>query len=563
MHASRLIIENYRGITRLDVPLAPRTVLIGENNAGKSSVLDAFRICLDKVPAKRGYVFREQDFQGSPPSEIRLECTFVIPANDPDEAIITRKLRRVVSINPNTAENEVILRVTGTWNDLTGQASHSPVFLNPNGDELQKNVTYEGLNGLCELVSCKSLHANRTATHDFRPTAQFLGPILDATTLESELAAEIEAELDQLGSRLVANSENLKLVVEELMKLSGMTDVGHGVDGVRVSPLPPSIKSLLQRTEVRIKSRVGTDLPIGMHGAGTQSLAAFFLFSAFAKLAKQAGHCLSAATIEEPEAHLHPWAVSSVTGTVNSVADQVVVSTHSGEFVGECELTNIRRLYRLGDQHRIGLVPRNSIPDHDQRKLHFHVFGQRGYLLFGRMWLFVEGETEFHFLPPISQFAGSSFSSLGVYVVPFAQTNLDLLIPLADQLGITWHVLSDGDAEGSKYAAQASSHLNGRVYAEHITQWSLPDIESVLWENGFQAYYEGICPAQKLAMEARNTNADDRRKKILKSSLRSRSKPGAALDVVEDIRANQLSNCPPEILQVITNVTNVAQGLGT
>ena len=304
MHASRLLIENFRGINQLDVSLSNRTVLIGENNAGKSSVLDAFRICLDKVPAKRGYIFREQDFHGTPLKDIKLECTFSIPDDDPDKALVVRNLKRVVSVDPNTNESQVVLRVVGTWNELTGQASHTPSFLNPDGDELNKKHTFDSLNGLSELVSCKSLHANRTATNDFRPTAQFLRPILDGTSLGADLAAEIEAELDALGSRLVDNSDSLKVVVDELMKLSEMTDVGQGVDGVRVSPLPPSVKSLLQRTEVRIKSRVGVDLPIGMHGAGTQSLAAFFLFSAFTKLAKESGHCLSAATIESREPHL-------------------------------------------------------------------------------------------------------------------------------------------------------------------------------------------------------------------------------------------------------------------
>ena len=234
MRASKLLLENFRGIDLLEVSLGNRTVLIGENNAGKSSVLDAFRICLDKVPAKRGYIFREQDFHGTPRKDIKLECTFSIPDDDPKKDLIVRMLKRAVSVNPTTNENQVVLRVTGTWNELTGQASHSPVFLNPNGDELPKKNIHESLNGLHDLVSCKSLHANRTATKDFRPTAQFLRPILDKATLEENLAGEIEAELDALGSRLVDNSESLKVVVNELKKLSDMTDVGQGLSLIHI-----------------------------------------------------------------------------------------------------------------------------------------------------------------------------------------------------------------------------------------------------------------------------------------------------------------------------------------
>ena len=131
---------------------------------------------------------------------------------------------------------------------------------------------------------------------------------------------------------------------------------------------------------------------------------------------------------------------------------RVKSSFHSGEFVGDCALTDLCRVYRVGSEHRVGQVTVNSISDADQRKLHFHVFGQRGYLLFGRMWLLVGGEMEFHVLPQISKMIGEPFSALGIYVIQFAQFSIDLLINLADQIGIRWYILSEiqttCDAEG-------------------------------------------------------------------------------------------------------------------
>lgn len=48
MQITRLLIENFRSIRKLEVELGESTVLIGRNNAGKTAVLDALRIALTR-----------------------------------------------------------------------------------------------------------------------------------------------------------------------------------------------------------------------------------------------------------------------------------------------------------------------------------------------------------------------------------------------------------------------------------------------------------------------------------------------------------------------------------
>jgi putative ATP-dependent endonuclease of OLD family len=48
MRISRVVIKNYRAIQFFDIPIdANTTVVIGENNAGKTSLVHALRLCLD------------------------------------------------------------------------------------------------------------------------------------------------------------------------------------------------------------------------------------------------------------------------------------------------------------------------------------------------------------------------------------------------------------------------------------------------------------------------------------------------------------------------------------
>jgi len=123
-------IRNFRGINELDIELLPFTVLIGENNAGKSSILEAVRICLDKVPAKRGYIFSQQDLQQGSKQKILLRCTIQISTKHTGYPGVCKKLGAALQIVKDSDNNLLILEVEGTWNDTTGQSSHTPRFLN-------------------------------------------------------------------------------------------------------------------------------------------------------------------------------------------------------------------------------------------------------------------------------------------------------------------------------------------------------------------------------------------------------------------------------------------------
>ena len=54
MRLNRLKIENFRGITSLEIELdRDITVLIGENNSGKTTVLEALRFGLETIKSDR------------------------------------------------------------------------------------------------------------------------------------------------------------------------------------------------------------------------------------------------------------------------------------------------------------------------------------------------------------------------------------------------------------------------------------------------------------------------------------------------------------------------------
>jgi putative ATP-dependent endonuclease of the OLD family len=55
-------IENFRGFERVELDLDETTVLIGENNCGKTSLLEAIRMCLSRSFSRKGTPFEDHDY---------------------------------------------------------------------------------------------------------------------------------------------------------------------------------------------------------------------------------------------------------------------------------------------------------------------------------------------------------------------------------------------------------------------------------------------------------------------------------------------------------------------
>ena len=62
MRLTTVEIRNFRCIRDLTVDLDETTVLIGENNSGKTAFLDAIRICLERLRGRGRGPFDEYDY---------------------------------------------------------------------------------------------------------------------------------------------------------------------------------------------------------------------------------------------------------------------------------------------------------------------------------------------------------------------------------------------------------------------------------------------------------------------------------------------------------------------
>ncbi len=227
------------------------------------------------------------------------------------------------------------------------------------------------------------------------------------------------------------------------------------------------------------------------------------------------------------ESRMHPSYLMMFMSIMEHIGFQKIYATNSGDQLSCFGLSDMRRMVR--DPHGVVQVyslKEKSFSTDDIRRLTSHVRLTRPMSLFARVWLLVEGETEIWLMLQLAAIAGYNLQAEGIRVIEFAQCGASPLISFAQQFGINWHLLCDGDEAGIKYANVATSMIkHGQNLNNHLTKLPDADIEHFLFNHGFESVYRresGYGDVQNIP-----TN------KIIERAIHRRSKPGLAINIVE------------------------------
>ncbi len=429
MLLSEITIRNFRGIEELTINLDRCTILIGENNTGKTSVLEAVHTCLSRNLSRRVMPFSEYDFHltaavseptGAPPIEILF--TFVETAENEWPDAVIQGLEKAVQVRGDNKQ-EVRFKVAASYDAGLKDYSLEWSFLDLNNNELPTAKNPRLVAEMQQLNPAFFLTAVRDSAQHFQPKSPFWAPFTKNPQIDDETRVDLENQIADINQAVLDAHKPFEEVKAQVARTGTLVPLA-AADLVSVEAIPARIFDMLNKTQVKLAAKSGAKLPIGQHGAGTQSLSVMFLFNAFlnARLAeafdKDAEPLLS---LEEPESHLHPSAVRSLWAILNGLKGQKIVATHSGELLAAVPLTAVRRLARKGGKVQVFQVKQGSLTAVDERKIAYHVRAKRGNLLFAKSWLLVEGESEYWFLPEAARLLGSDLELEGVCVVEFAR----------------------------------------------------------------------------------------------------------------------------------------------
>ena len=546
MRLTAVRVRNFRCIKDLSVDLDQTTVLIGENNSGKTAFLEAIRICLERVRGRGRGPFNDYDYhlpddQSAPADADPIEITlsFVEPEATPwgDEVVLA-----LADVLARDAEDHrsVTLRVRSAVDPDTGEFATDWDFLDADDNPLPAGKAFSQLNALQRMAPPFYLSALRDASKHFAAKGRFWRTFLAESGIPEGDRDALTQSLATLNEQLIAAHQPLRDVRSRLEDASKVVELGVN-EAVSIDALPTRLFSLLSRTQVGLASRSGARIPVEFQGEGTQSLAVLLLFGAFLRstLSDLDPDAAPITALEEPEAHLHPSAIRSLMGIVSDLPGQKLVSTHSGDLLGSVSSSSIRRLMHTSD----GIVARRIEPTtltaEETRKFDAHVRRTRGELLFAKCWLLVEGETETTLLTGAAETLRVDVDRAGVRCVEFSQTDVGMLAKVANSLGIVWYCVLDNDSGRQKYERRVRSQFGAAVEADRLTM-PYESVERMLCDNGFGALYESRMSRQK-PQPTSATGTSAYWAEVLNALPNSYSKPEVAADAVARMTAGTIA----------------------
>jgi len=498
MRIKKIRIQNFRSIKELDVEPGSYSVLVGENNAGKSNILRALNLIMGETwPSERS--FSEEDFYNKDISqEIVIQVFFdeeIEEFHNNAKAVIAGFCLSCRPYKRRTGKKAAgSLNVSYVCIDRDGKTVKTPSVplqkgVKPTGawldlrvsGDLRERIPFIYVDVLREYdrqtpgsrwsVLRKLFNEVNTEFLNSKDQINVKLPDGSLTKMSRKDAFEHAVKDAYQFLRTQKFEEIEKALAANVLEQMGIA-AGEGDVGLHFTSHDPTnaYKSLQLYVE-----QLGITSPAGEVGAGLQSAIVVGIFRTYEQLKKEG----AVFAIEEPEVFLHPQKARYFETVLQAIAErgnQVILTTHSPVFVRVHQPESVVIVRRTAERGtwatQTELV---DIAEDDRKALRLmtEFDAQRNELFFARKVMLVEGATEKVALPLVFRSLGHDINQLGISVVECGgKTSISLFVKVATALGIPFVVLADHDIR--EIPADASDKKKAKLHDDNQKhkQWN-------------------------------------------------------------------------------------------
>lgn len=436
MYIRTVEIENYRAFKNFEIKLSPLSLIIGENEAGKTNLFSALTLPLNsndisfnkkrlsvsdinREAIKNFYQAiindKEDDEIKALIPKVRIEIEFTEPKNIIEEGVVGKwiigeeaddsyKIRydfrpKDADLFVKTAKDllEGIEDINDTrWFNLPIELYDYDVTQSNNG----LKVSYSDL----RLISINSINAERDdfAESNTQKSNDILTKMLISSLVDADKAKINSAYTSFFDA--IENTETFEKIVTPDPDFENFFD--EIVDKLECIPNLPNLKSIL--SNITLKSG---ESYLYQRGLGYRNLVYIYLLFEFFKGNKNA---LNLCCIEEPEAHLSVNNLRFATDFIYKSTQkggsslQTLISSHSPQVINKLELTNVIVLSGNGAIHLTD--SKKQLTNYLRKRPNFDILK----LLLSNKTVLVEGTTEEMLINAILYRDNKNISSLEV-----------------------------------------------------------------------------------------------------------------------------------------------------
>lgn len=385
MYISKIRIKNYRifGENEFELELKPFTLIIGENNIGKTNILNAIRLILSQdISLYRSRMLGVEDINKKTIQKfyealrqiednekvqfpyVLIELEFKLQPDDDEQKAVVGDW--FVDMKMDTAKIGYKFKLRSGFNrekwiqQVKKNIEQDPSFKVEFPIREYDYEIYGGDNDtnkceqyLLSLIKMDYLDALRDAHSELESnhSTNLIYRILDS--IEHDNYSDIKNSLEQIDSTIKDNEALMEMKSEIKGLLNKISIDSENQKNVDFKFSTPDTKGMLKK----ISLGYGDDyLDISKNGLGSNNLLYISLMvSKFANknyFGKDSVFRLIG--IEEPEAHLHVQLQEHLSKNIKKLLsenndNQIIMTTHSAQISGSLDIENTVVIYRDGD----------------------------------------------------------------------------------------------------------------------------------------------------------------------------------------------------------------------